>query len=174
MDIQSIMDTSQTDLKSVLEEIDKAKIETSISELKPKHRQTFWSGLVLVGSSLIISVIFVYFNWCEDDCWDWQYFVLGMLVIAMLSGLMLIGQSSSLTKRLGLLEADVRFLHDLEIALKIAERLPTYIQKEPRTIIRENQGTPTAKEIEKTPDYSFPRQRTQQQIAEGVMSRINK
>lgn len=177
MDLKSIMDASEQESKPIREMIDTIKateIESRISRLRPLQRQTFWAGLILVTSPLVASLIFVFVKWCEEDCWDWQYVVLAVLATAMVAGLVLITQSGAVNKRLARWEEELRFLHDLKMALEISEQLPAYIQKEPKTIIRENQGTPNAKETEKAADFVFPRQRTQQQIVESLMGRMPK
>jgi len=145
------------------------EVKQQISSLNPQYMRAFWLGTLLVIVPLLASIGIVY--WWETHCRDWPFYAVVISAIAMLAGFVFVAKSGSINKRLGKCEADLRFLLDLDVALKMAEQLPRYVQKEPKTTIRENQGTPTAKETEKAPDYMFPRQQAQRQILETILSR---
>lgn len=170
MDTKTIMDSSGSNSPGLTIDATRTEdIKTQISDLKPQYLQTLWAGASLLAVSLLVSLGLIF--WCEDDCRDWPYLVLGLSAIATLTGLVLIAQSGSVNKRLGRWESDLRFLSDLGMALQMSEQLPMYVQKEPETIIKENQGTSTAKETKKAPDYVFPKQQMKRQIIEAILSR---
>ncbi|MCE2935511.1 MAG: hypothetical protein ACK5V5_12780 [Cyclobacteriaceae bacterium] len=98
------------------------------------------------------------------------YVALVVLVISSAGGVALLRTAARTAKRATDLEDDRLALRDARLAWELSRGLPDWMEKEPKSTTTE----PNGRKITRGREYSFPRQRTQQQIVEGLMGRISK